>query len=58
MWFIETAAEKERREHNQAEQVHRMLEENRKKAEARERFIKATTCPHCGRHDPIPVSLI
>jgi len=30
------------------------VEEAEKKTEARESWLKANTCPHCGQHPPLP----
>ncbi|MBX9678834.1 MAG: hypothetical protein K2X38_08710 [Gemmataceae bacterium] len=41
-----------------AEQFRKASEDAAKKFEAREQHIKATTCPHCGKHDPVPPWLL
>lgn len=58
MW-IEQTAEETRRAHEAAkEQMRKMFEEEKKKAEARDGWVKAHTCPHCGQCPPLPPWLI
>jgi hypothetical protein len=54
VWHIMTDKDTKERELSMAEQMRRLFDEARKKLEAREEFVKITTCPHCGRHDPLP----
>lgn len=37
-----------------AEQFRRHMEEAAEKDRRLREFVERTTCPHCGRHDPLP----
>lgn len=50
---IEMDKEHERRRR----QFQQTLQETERKQRLREEFISETKCPHCGRHDPIPIWL-
>jgi hypothetical protein len=54
MWMVIDEKQQEASRKFMEEQNRRHAEEAKQKAEAREAHIKATTCPHCGRHDPVP----
>ena len=54
MWMIELPEQKKEREATEKAQLYRMLKEGAEKVARREQYVKAHTCPHCGRCDPIP----
>jgi hypothetical protein len=54
MWIFESEQERKTRDEQQLEMFEKTMEEAREKAEARDGFIKSTTCVYCGRHDTLP----
>lgn len=58
MWIVETDAQRAAREAAQAEATRRMLEDAARKNEARDAWLRLSTCEHCGQHPPLPPWLI
>jgi hypothetical protein len=54
MYFVETEAMKQVRQDALNKMFWDAVEDAKRKREAREAWLKASTCPHCGRHDPLP----
>lgn len=54
MWHIINEKDAKAQKEAWAMQWESSLEEARKKAEEKEEFIKANTCPHCGQCPPLP----
>lgn len=55
MWMLPPTKEEQERAAKEHEQrALQAAEEHRKKAEAKAAWLRASTCPHCGQHPPIP----
>ena len=57
MWFYETHEQRKAREQAESEGIARILEEARKKAEARRAWEAKPPCPTCGHKEPLPIWL-
>lgn len=54
-WVYVTEEEMERQREQQMEQFRKACDEAARLRREKEEFIQATTCPHCGRHAPLPI---
>lgn len=54
MWILHSKADEERQRKDIEERFERKNQEQQAKAEAKQKWLKANTCPHCGQHPQMP----